>query len=94
MQRDLIWPLQQWALASADPVVRNAGTELATISALLHRLSPSLQEVLVARLGNAGPADGELVPAKLFQQYLQLSGRFAGLMKALWQWRKQPVAGA
>jgi hypothetical protein len=89
VRRDLIGPLQEWALASTDPVVRNACAEFATICALLHAMSPVLQEVVAAQLHDAWAADGDRVP-KLFAHYLQLSGRFAGLAKALWHWTREP----
>jgi hypothetical protein len=46
VRRDLIRPLQERALASADPVIRNVGAELANICALLHEIGPSLQAVV------------------------------------------------
>jgi hypothetical protein len=82
MRRDLVRPLQEWALASSDPVVRNAGAELANICALLHEMSPSLQAVVGDQLRHARGPDGDAV-AKVLAQYLQLSARFADLLKTL-----------
>jgi hypothetical protein len=92
-RRDLVLPLQQWALAHPDPVVRNLGTELATICTLLHRISPSLQETLADRLAYPWTSEGGAVPPQLLAQYLQLSARFAGLVKVLDQWNRKATRG-
>jgi hypothetical protein len=83
VRRDLVRPLQEWALASADPVIRNTGAELASLCALLHEISPSLQAVVGDQLRYARGLDGDS-GGKLLARYLQVSARFARLVKTLW----------
>jgi len=88
VEQELIQPLQTWALANTDPVIRNAGMDLATICRLLHRLSPTLHE-LQARLStdmlerSEGSRKGDV-----FKEYLQLSKRLGCLIKDLCHWRR------
>ena len=87
-RRDLIEPLQRWALASADPVLRNLGVELANVCALLHQIAPPLHELQARDLEQAltrgvAPARGGLL-----QQYTQLSARLARLLTHLGRLRK------
>jgi hypothetical protein len=87
-QRDLIEPLQRWALASADPVLRNVSMELADVCALLHQIAPSLHELQARDLEQVltrgvAPARGGLL-----QQYTQLSARLARLLTHLGRLRK------
>jgi hypothetical protein len=88
LQSDLLGPLQQWALASHDPVVQNAGLELATIGGLLHRMAPMLHGLQVRQLERGASAGQELLPPKVLEQYLRLTAQFASLLKALYQWKK------
>jgi hypothetical protein len=87
-RRDLIEPLQRWALASADPVLRNLGVELANVCDLLHQMAPHLHE-LQARDLEQVLARG-VAPARggLLQQYTQLSARLARLLTHLGRLRK------
>jgi hypothetical protein len=89
VQRDLVAPLQAWALASDDPAFRNAGMELATVAGLLHRLSPRLHELTARQLERPDGRDGDFLPRDLLAQYLQLNNRFAILLKNLGQWRER-----
>lgn len=89
VRRDLVRPLQEWALASKDLLVRAAGVELANICALLHEMGPSLQGLVGDPISSPRAADPAST-AKLFARYLQLSARFAGLLKTLWHMSKAP----
>src|SRR5262249_36155772 len=87
-RRDLIEPLLRWALASADPVLRNLGMELADVCALLHQIAPALHELQARDLEQAltrgvAPARGGLL-----HQYTQLSARLARLLTQLGRLRK------
>ena len=88
VQRDLVAPLQGWALEDSDPVIRNAGAELAAVCGLIHRLSPILADLQGARFERARGGDVEMLPAKALTPYLALIGRFSGLMRDLYQWMK------
>jgi hypothetical protein len=87
VERDLVRPLQEWALASADPVVRSAGLELAAASGLLHRMSPLLADLQASRFERARDGGLEPVPAGALGQYLTLAGRFGSLLRDLRRWR-------
>jgi hypothetical protein len=91
VQRDLVRPLQDWALASSDPVIRNAGVELANVCSLLHKLSPGLQSCVAEWLRSGRqPDDGS--PDRLLRSYLRLTGQFATLVKTLSLLCNQPRA--
>lgn len=75
VRRDLVAPLQARALASADPVRRAAGAELAGVAGLLHGLTPALHDI------TAGGADP--VAAGHLARYLKLAGRFDSLLRFL-----------
>ena len=55
-ERDLVGPLQEWALASPDPVVRNAGIDLATVYRALHQLGPVVRRPAQPQRGRTAPA--------------------------------------
>jgi hypothetical protein len=87
VQRELVAPLQRWALESPDPVARSAGAVLANASSLLHRMAPHLADLQASQLTRPwGAGDGP--PPPLFAQYLALAGRFGGLLGVLARWRK------
>lgn len=88
VQQDLIAPLYAWAMASDDPVVRNAGVELASVCGLIHRMTPGLHELQRSQLHRALRTEGELIPAALFEQYLKLLNRLGSLMRDLRCWSK------
>jgi hypothetical protein len=88
VQRDLIAPLQTWALDNSDPVFQSAGIELATVCGLLHRMSPLLADSQSARFERARNEDIELLPPKTLTQYLALIDRFSILMRNLYQWMR------
>jgi hypothetical protein len=89
VQRDLIAPLQEWALQSDDPVVRNAGTQMAAVCGLLHQMSPLLADCQAGRFERARGGDAELVPGEVLTPYLTLTARLGSLMRDLDQWRKR-----
>jgi hypothetical protein len=88
VQRELIAPLQGWALSHGDPIIRGAGVELANICRLLHRMSPLLTDLLDSRCKRAQDNDTEPIPPRVFGQYLALTARFGGLLRDLSQWRQ------
>lgn len=88
VQQDLIAPLYAWAMASDDPVVRNAGVELASVCGLIHRMTPGLHELQRSQLDRALRTEGELIPAALFEQYLKLLNRLGSLIRDLRCWSK------
>jgi hypothetical protein len=88
VQRDLIGPLEEWALQSDDPVVRNAGTQLAAVCGLLHQMSPLLADLQAGRFERARGGDADLVPGKTLTHYLTLTARLGSLMRDLGQWMK------
>ncbi len=87
VERELVGPLQEWALAGGDPVVRAAGAELAGAAGLLHRMAPLLDDLQGAQLG--WPKGASAAPPELFAQYLALVGRFGGLLRDLGRWREK-----
>jgi hypothetical protein len=86
VQRELVGPLQEWALAGDDPVARAAGAELANVAGLLHRMAPVLTDLQAAHL--TWPRGAEAGPTPLLGQYLATVSRFGGLLRDLDQWRK------
>ena len=86
VQRDLVAPLQEWALADGDPVTRAAGAELASAAGVLHRMVPLVADLQAAHL--VWPRGAEVGPAQLLDQYLALTGRFGSLVRDLARWRK------
>jgi hypothetical protein len=85
VQRELVAPLQAWALADGDPLTRAAGAELASAAGVLHRMAPLVADLQAAHL--LWPRGAELEPAQLLDQYLALTGRFGGLVRDLARWR-------
>ncbi len=87
-RRDLIEPLERWALASADPLLRNLGTQLANVCALLHQGAPALHELQARDLEQI--LTRGIVPAKggLLQQHMQLIARLANLLTQLGRLQK------
>jgi len=87
-RRNLIAPLQQWALEDPDPAIRNADWELANVCSLLHQLSPMLHEQQQRELETYLTNSREEVPRhQLFAQYMQLSIRLSRLLTNLCQLR-------
>jgi hypothetical protein len=62
VHREVIEPLQNWALKHSSPIVRSAGLGLADLVWLLQRLSPRLHELQLRHLSGSRPGDTELVP--------------------------------
>jgi hypothetical protein len=89
IQQKLIEPLQIWALASSDAVVRNVGIELTRVCQLLHRMSPLLLTLQARQLVSALTAASEPLPTQVFAQYLALTGRLGNLIRDLGQWRQR-----
>jgi hypothetical protein len=89
IQQRLIEPVQAWALASSDAVVRNAGMELSRVCHLLHRLSPLLFTLQARQFENALAGESEPLPATALAQYLALTGRLGNLMRDLCQWQQR-----
>jgi hypothetical protein len=88
VQRDLIAPLREWALESTDPVIRNAGTQLADVSGLLHQLGPLLADLQAGRFERARGGDADPVPGKTLTDYLALTARLGSLMRDLDHWMR------
>jgi hypothetical protein len=88
VQRELVAPLQRWALEGPDPVARAAGAELANVGSLLHRMAPRLADLQYDQLTRPRGAEDGPPPPPLLAQYLALAGRFGGLMRDLAHWRK------
>ena len=87
VRRELVAPLQEWALASGDPVTRAAGLELAELTGALRRMGPLQVDQLRAHLD--WPRGAEAAPSPLFGQYLALTGRAVSLLRDLARWRDQ-----
>jgi hypothetical protein len=86
VHQDLIAPLLNWALASDEVVVRNAGTELAEVCAMLHGIGPSLYDLLCRQL--EGSAQGiDVDCSKILSQYLRLGSRQTALQRDLILWK-------
>jgi hypothetical protein len=54
LHRDVVKPMQIWALHQPVPVVRSAGLKLADVAWLLHRLSPRLHDLQLHELHGRG----------------------------------------
>jgi hypothetical protein len=81
-RRDLVAPLQSWALAQPDPVLRNAGAELARVCAALHLAAPLLHELQARELELALEGRGGAAHP-LLAQYARLATQVASLFKTL-----------
>jgi hypothetical protein len=82
VERDLIAPLQRWALSRQDPILQNAAMEFAELSAVIHRTSPLLHDALVRRLAKYGGAPDD-VRSSLMQEFLQNQNRYCSLAKTI-----------
>jgi hypothetical protein len=80
-------PVQAWALASSDAVVRKVGMELTRACHLPHRLSPLLFTLQTRQFESAVATASEPLPTKAFAQYLALTVRLGQLIRDLCQWR-------
>ena len=87
VHRDLIEPLQNWALQHSSPVVRSAGLRLADVAWLLQRLSPRLHELQLHELATGRPGGTELLPGNVFNQYVQLCKQYSAMAKTIRQGR-------
>lgn len=87
VQRALIEPLQDWALARSDAVPRNIGMHLTRVCQLLHGMSPHRLE-LQARQFEIAQAALEPLPTKALAQYLALTGRLGNLLRDVRHWEK------
>jgi hypothetical protein len=86
---DLVAPLVALARMQRDPLLMNAMAELANVSGLLHRLSPTLHDLQSRALDGArARGRGEEDTHALFLQHGQLSVRLAALLKIVCQLRK------
>lgn len=89
IQQRLIEPLQAWALASGDAVVRNVGMELSKVCHLLHRLSPLMFTRQARQFESALAGKSEPLPETALTQYLALTGRLGNLIRDLCQWQQR-----
>jgi hypothetical protein len=89
VQRELIGPLVDWALASGDPIVKNTGVQVAAVARQLHALAPLLTELQCSRLEAAGGADIAPGHDAWLRQYVALAGRFCALLHQLQCWRNR-----
>jgi hypothetical protein len=82
-QRNLVQPLQEWALGQEDPLVRIVSMQLADAFALLHQMSPAMHEVQTSELKRCMSGRCPLPRDDLSAQYAQLAARVAELMRTL-----------
>jgi hypothetical protein len=91
VQRDLVGPMLEWALRQHNPVIRNAATEFAELTAVMHRMSPLLHDKLVRHLEeNGGARDDELW--SMIREYLQIHNHYckqARMLIDLWKNRDE-----
>jgi hypothetical protein len=87
VQRLLIAPLFEWALASSDAALRNVGLQRTTVCQLLHGMTPLLLNLQTRQFERDRTADSESLPPKALVQYLALIARLGQLARDLWQWR-------
>jgi hypothetical protein len=84
VERDLIAPLEKWALSRQDPIQRNAAMALAEVSALIHRINPLLHDEVVRHFAkNGGGPDP--VRGSLMQQFLQIQNHFCTVVKTIYR---------
>jgi hypothetical protein len=88
VRRELTDPLRAWALASHDPVTRNAIVELASRFEMLHQAGPALHEHWQRILDDRLPAHVRVQASRLFDQYLKLSSSTGSAMKTLHHWSR------
>ena len=81
-ERDLVGPLQEWALASPDPIIRNAGIDLATVYRALHQLGPVVGALLNHSAAGPRQPDRQWEAKEAVDKYLELS-RAAALTRDL-----------
>ncbi len=86
IERDLIQPLQEWALAKDHPAARSSAVELASVCGLTHRMGPILQELQRLRLEKALAGDAEPNTLSDVTQYLQLVNRIGALIRDVQSW--------
>jgi hypothetical protein len=88
VEHRLIAPLQTWALAHENPVIRNIGFDLATGCRELHRMGPLLHELLGRRRDEMLTGANEPGTARVLTEYLQLSRRLSSIVRDLQRWRE------
>jgi hypothetical protein len=88
IERRLIAPLQTWALAHDNPVIRNVGFDLATGCRELHRMGPLLHEPLGRRRDEVLAGDNEAGTGRVLTEYLQLSRRLTSIVRDLQRWKE------
>ena len=95
VERDLIRPLQDWALSRSDPFAKDVGMQVADICGFLHKLTPRLHAKL-AWEGDGGFGNDAPYPKELLGQYVKLSLRLSGLLSTLARIREfsEPQAGS
>jgi hypothetical protein len=87
VERELVAPLIAWALGHPEPWLRTAGTQLAEVVTLLHRIAPRMQALQAERLA-ASRCGEELSLGGLFEQYMRLLDRFGRLTAEITKWMK------
>ena len=75
VRRELADPLISWARQSGNPVIYDAGTQLADVMTLLHRTTPRLHALQVNRLAGYSGGGGALLESGLFDEYMRLLDR-------------------
>ncbi len=83
VRRCLTDPLRAWALERHDPMVKNAGTELASVCELVHQLSPVLHELQGRALESLLQGGPDLLPPSLLTQFLRLNACSSSLLREL-----------
>jgi hypothetical protein len=88
LEQDLIRPLRDWAQTKEDPVMMSTGDELASLTAMLHEISPLAHELLrrQSEMGWEGGAGPKLTG--VLTEYLQLLARQGALLRDLRRWNK------
>src|ERR1043166_4368258 len=80
---NLITPLQHWALAHDDPVVRSTVVVLAEVGAQLQLLSPRLYDLKAQELSGSGAPRNPEEFATLAEQFVKMCGQFGSLCNTI-----------
>ena len=87
VQAELAEPLINWAEKNNNPVVRAAGSQLAEVVTLMHRIAPRLHALQLHGLTEFSAGDSTPLDSGAFTVYMRLLDRFIRLSNEIMRWK-------
>jgi hypothetical protein len=88
VDRECVAPLLNWALKQDEQMVRALGMDLANVYGLIQLILPTLVELLGRQLEERLSEEDDAHLRRTLSQYLQLSSRLSGIVRALTELRR------